>query len=123
MSRGGVTRSYADWRAAVGPPGLPHQRLVGWTSATPQRLQVLVPRRVPCDVGLNSYVIASGSHCVFGDPDMVAAELARIASLSYDGLMINFVNYLDELPYFAQEVLPRLSKFGARTSSVGSDAP
>ncbi len=28
------------------------------------------------------------------------------------GIGFSFVNYLDELPYFAQEVLPRLQRLG-----------
>jgi dimethylsulfone monooxygenase len=32
-----------------------------------------------------------------------------------DGLAVNFVDYLEELPYFAAEVLPRLEKLGLRT--------
>ena len=29
-------------------------------------------------------------------------------------IAVSFVNYLDELPYFADEVLPRLVKLGVR---------
>jgi dimethylsulfone monooxygenase len=53
-------------------------------------------------------VLARGSYCAIGDPDRIAAELVRLHQVGFDGLVLNFVNYLDELPYFAQEVLPRL---------------
>jgi alkanesulfonate monooxygenase SsuD/methylene tetrahydromethanopterin reductase-like flavin-dependent oxidoreductase (luciferase family) len=43
----------------------------------------------------------------------VAAELVRLYEIGFDGLVLNFVNYLDELPYFAQEVLPRLLRSAA----------
>lgn len=59
-------------------------------------------------------VIARGSYCAIGDPDHVAGELARLQAVGFDGLVLNFVNYLDELPYFAQEVLPRLERLGLR---------
>jgi alkanesulfonate monooxygenase SsuD/methylene tetrahydromethanopterin reductase-like flavin-dependent oxidoreductase (luciferase family) len=52
-----------------------------------------------------------------GEPDHVAAELIRLHQVGFDGLVLNFVNYLDELPYFAQEVLPRLERQGVRTAS------
>jgi len=29
-------------------------------------------------------------------------------AVGFDGLALNFVNYLDEIPYVVQEVLPRL---------------
>jgi alkanesulfonate monooxygenase SsuD/methylene tetrahydromethanopterin reductase-like flavin-dependent oxidoreductase (luciferase family) len=59
-------------------------------------------------------VLARGSYCAVGDPDHVADELARLHTIGFDGLVLNFVHYLDELPYFAQEVLPRLERHGLR---------
>ena len=32
----------------------------------------------------------------------------------FDGIGFSFVNFLDELPYFADEVLPRLERLGLR---------
>lgn len=65
-------------------------------------------------------VLARGSYCVVGEPDHVAAELTRLHDVGFDGLVLNFVNYLDELPYFAQEVLARLDDSGCRAGLVGS---
>lgn len=60
-------------------------------------------------------VLARGAYCVIGDADAVARELSRLRAVGFDGLALNFVNYLDELPYFAQEVLPRLAQLGLRS--------
>jgi dimethylsulfone monooxygenase len=49
-----------------------------------------------------------------GDPDMVAGELVRLAETGLAGIAVSFVNYLDELPYFCAEVLPRLARAGLR---------
>ena len=49
-----------------------------------------------------------------GEPDMVARELARLAAAGLAGIAVSFVNYLDELPYFCAEVLPRLARSGVR---------
>ena len=49
-----------------------------------------------------------------GDPDGVAQEMARLAALGLSGIAVSFVNYLDELPYFCAEVLPRLARSGLR---------
>jgi hypothetical protein len=38
----------------------------------------------------------------------------KLHQVGFDGLVVNFVNYLDELPYFAQEVLPRLEHLDLR---------
>jgi alkanesulfonate monooxygenase SsuD/methylene tetrahydromethanopterin reductase-like flavin-dependent oxidoreductase (luciferase family) len=60
-------------------------------------------------------VLARGNFCAIGDPERVASQIARLHSVGFDGLAINFVNYLDEFPYFVQEVLPRLESMGVRT--------
>jgi FMNH2-dependent dimethyl sulfone monooxygenase len=49
-----------------------------------------------------------------GDPDQVARELTQLAALGLKGIAVSFVNYLDELPYFCSEVLPRLERSGLR---------
>jgi alkanesulfonate monooxygenase SsuD/methylene tetrahydromethanopterin reductase-like flavin-dependent oxidoreductase (luciferase family) len=51
---------------------------------------------------------------MIGSPDDVAQELSRISAAGFDGIGFSFVNYLNELPYFAQEVLPRLQELGLR---------
>jgi alkanesulfonate monooxygenase SsuD/methylene tetrahydromethanopterin reductase-like flavin-dependent oxidoreductase (luciferase family) len=51
---------------------------------------------------------------IVGDPDHVATELAKLNESGLRGIAISMVNYADELPYFAQEVLPRLEAKGVR---------
>jgi dimethylsulfone monooxygenase len=63
-------------------------------------------------------VLARGAYCAVGDPDSVADELARLHAVGFDGLALNFVDYLKELPYIAQEVLPRLERKGLRASAT-----
>jgi dimethylsulfone monooxygenase len=49
-----------------------------------------------------------------GDPDTVARGMARLAAAGLTGIAVSFVNYLDELPYFCAELLPRLARLGLR---------
>ncbi len=63
---------------------------------------------------LERQVLARGSYCAVGDAEHVAAELLRLHRVGFDGLVLNFVDYLQELPYFAAEVLPRLEREGVR---------
>jgi dimethylsulfone monooxygenase len=59
-----------------------------------------------------------------GDPDGVARDMASLAALGLKGIAISFVNYLDELPYFCAEVLPRLARLGLRDSpATGRPVP
>ncbi len=67
-------------------------------------------------------VLARGAYCAVGDPDSVADELARLHTVGFDGLALNFVDYLRDLPFFAQEVLPRLERKGLRTSASSAAA-
>ncbi|HLH77421.1 MAG TPA: LLM class flavin-dependent oxidoreductase [Candidatus Binataceae bacterium] len=55
-----------------------------------------------------------GEYSVQGDPDHVARELARLHGVGFDGVAISFIDYIPELAYFAQEVLPRLERMGLR---------
>jgi alkanesulfonate monooxygenase SsuD/methylene tetrahydromethanopterin reductase-like flavin-dependent oxidoreductase (luciferase family) len=74
-------------------------------------------RRLQRQSMLERQILARGAYCTFGDPDHVAGELARLHGVGFDGLALNFVDYLRDLPYFAQEVLPRLERLGLRTEA------
>jgi dimethylsulfone monooxygenase len=57
---------------------------------------------------------AVGGYPFVGTPDKVADELDAISKAGMRGIALSFVNYLDELPYFCDEVLPRLARLGVR---------
>ena len=63
----------------------------------------------------NGYAQGMGGFPVVGDPDEVARILAEMSQAGLRGIGISFVNYADELPYFCDEVLPRLKRMGVRT--------
>jgi FMNH2-dependent dimethyl sulfone monooxygenase len=60
------------------------------------------------------HIGGNGSYPMIGSPDDIANELKMISDLGYDGMAASFVNYLDEFPYFRDEVLPRLERLGLR---------
>jgi FMNH2-dependent dimethyl sulfone monooxygenase len=64
----------------------------------------------------NRWAAGHGGFPVVGDPDAVARQLADIAEAGFFGFCFSFVNYLNEFPYFRDEVLPRLVALGVRTS-------
>jgi alkanesulfonate monooxygenase SsuD/methylene tetrahydromethanopterin reductase-like flavin-dependent oxidoreductase (luciferase family) len=49
-----------------------------------------------------------------GAPDEIARQFAEMSQAGIRGLALNFVHHLNELPYFAAEVLPRLERLGLR---------
>jgi alkanesulfonate monooxygenase SsuD/methylene tetrahydromethanopterin reductase-like flavin-dependent oxidoreductase (luciferase family) len=51
---------------------------------------------------------------IIGDPDFVAGKLIELSGAGLAGIGVSLVNYADELPYFRDEVLPRLERVGLR---------
>jgi FMNH2-dependent dimethyl sulfone monooxygenase len=57
-----------------------------------------------------------------GSPDRVAELFKTMSDAGFDGIGMTLVNYIDELPLFRAEVLPRLEKMGLRLP-VGATVP
>jgi len=55
---------------------------------------------------------------IIGDPDRVADYLTQLSTAGARGVALSFVNYLDELPYFCAEVLPRLARADLRQQPI-----
>jgi FMNH2-dependent dimethyl sulfone monooxygenase len=55
---------------------------------------------------------------VIGDPDRVAEMLVTLNEIGFDGIGLVMINYLDELPYICDEVLPRLERAGLRVPAA-----
>jgi dimethylsulfone monooxygenase len=60
------------------------------------------------------YANGMGGLPIVGDADHVAKTLAELSTAGVTGIGISLVNYLDELPYVRDEVLPRLERMGLR---------
>ena len=60
------------------------------------------------------YTNGLGGLLMIGDPDRIAQQLADLSTAGLRGIGFSFVNYLKELPYFCDEVLPRLERLGVR---------
>jgi alkanesulfonate monooxygenase SsuD/methylene tetrahydromethanopterin reductase-like flavin-dependent oxidoreductase (luciferase family) len=60
------------------------------------------------------YAHGLGGLMMVGDPDQIAKQLAELSQAGLRGIGFSFVNYLRELPYFCDEVLPRLERMGIR---------
>lgn len=91
-----------DWEAVDGLVGT--QFRSGSTGVDPEVFRQLRIR----------YAGGHGGFPIIGSPDDVAAELASISADGFDGYAFSFVNYADELPFFRDEVLPRLERLGVR---------
>ena len=59
---------------------------------------------------------AIGGYPFVGTPDKVAQEMAGLGGAGLRGIAVSFVDYLGEVPFFCDEVLPRLAHLGVRHS-------
>ena len=55
-----------------------------------------------------------GGMRLVGAPDDIARDLAAVHAAGITGIGFSFVHYLKELPYFLDEVVPRLERLGLR---------
>jgi dimethylsulfone monooxygenase len=58
-----------------------------------------------------------GAYTFVGTPDDVAGEMVRMSEAGLCGASVAFLNYRDEMPFFLDEVLPRLERAGLRGRS------
>ena len=58
----------------------------------------------------------AGTYPLVGTPDGIVAEMIAMHRAGFAGTTLSFVNFLDELPYFIAEVLPRLREAGLRVT-------
>jgi alkanesulfonate monooxygenase SsuD/methylene tetrahydromethanopterin reductase-like flavin-dependent oxidoreductase (luciferase family) len=66
------------------------------------------------------FAAGHGTYPLVGDADHIAAELHRMVQVGFAGTAMGFVNYLDEFPAFAAEVLPRLERLGLRVPAAAA---
>lgn len=55
-----------------------------------------------------------GGFACIGSPDDVAVQLSTIAGMGYNAVAMTLPHYVNDLPYFCAEVLPRLVRSGLR---------
>ena len=60
------------------------------------------------------YINGMGGLIMVGDPDQITDTLASLSRAGVRGIGFSFINYLKELPFFCDEVLPRLERLGIR---------
>jgi dimethylsulfone monooxygenase len=91
----------ADWRAV--------DNILAMKNVTPQNHAPEEFQRIR-----DHQANGMGGLPLVGDPDTVAHQMAQLTAAGLTGIAVSFVNYADELPYFCDEVLPRLARLGLR---------
>ena len=88
----------SDGAPAIGPG--PASNALSATPATTPGAPTLT------DTDPDSPANAIGGYPFVGTPDKVADELANLSRAGVRGIAFSLVNYVDELPYVCEEVLP-----------------
>jgi len=65
------------------------------------------------------FITGWGGYPVVGTPEQVADELTAISETGISGMLLNFLNYYEELEEFGETVLPLLEAEGVRTERRG----
>lgn len=58
--------------------------------------------------------IFPGMYPLVGSPDDLVEEFRKLEAIGVAGSALVFLNYLQEMPYFLQEVIPRMERAGLR---------
>jgi alkanesulfonate monooxygenase SsuD/methylene tetrahydromethanopterin reductase-like flavin-dependent oxidoreductase (luciferase family) len=80
-------------------------------------LKNISPQTVPMEEYVrkrSQYAQGMGGLPIVGDPDFVAQQLADLSKAGLTGVGVSLVNFAQELPFFCDEVLPRLVRMGVR---------
>ena len=103
-------QAFHDYYAAEVADGEATDRLI--------ELQGLHAKSFPPDFDFQAFrqrfAGGHGSYPIIGTPDEVAAEIARLSEDGYSGMAFSLVDYLAELPYLGEELIPRLEALRLR---------
>ncbi|MPZ56606.1 MAG: LLM class flavin-dependent oxidoreductase [Rhizobiales bacterium] len=55
-----------------------------------------------------------GTFPIIGSPDRVAEKLKRMSDSGLDGMAVGLINYVNEIPFIRDELLPRMARLGLR---------
>jgi len=92
---------YADWASVDDMLAAKHYTADKYSAEEFQKLRLLQANGM-------------GGLPMVGTPDRVTELLADLVRAGIRGIAVSFVNYIDDLPYFCAEVLPRLERMGLR---------
>ncbi|KQX23511.1 MULTISPECIES: LLM class flavin-dependent oxidoreductase [unclassified Sphingomonas] len=63
---------------------------------------------------LAKFVAGSGSHAIVGTPEQVVDGLRAVKAAGIDGVFLGLIDYVEELKYFEERVMPLLGQAGLR---------
>lgn len=61
------------------------------------------------------FILGYGGYPLIGTPEQVVEQLVELADAGLNGMMVGFLDYVEELQYFGEAVLPLMREAGLRS--------
>ncbi len=61
------------------------------------------------------FILGYGGYPLIGTPEQIVEQLVDLSNAGVDGMMIGFLDYVEELQYFGDRVLPLMREAGLRS--------
>jgi alkanesulfonate monooxygenase SsuD/methylene tetrahydromethanopterin reductase-like flavin-dependent oxidoreductase (luciferase family) len=61
------------------------------------------------------FILGYGGYPLIGTPEQIVAQMVDLNAAGVDGMMIGFLDYAEELPYFGEQILPLMREAGLRS--------
>ena len=94
-----IVHEYGDWEAAEYAANLRGKRTGTWMSG---------------EADLRVRLMTGSSHPIVGSYDDAAEMFQKFQAMGIDGMAIDTINYLRDMPAIRDEILPRLERLGLR---------
>jgi alkanesulfonate monooxygenase SsuD/methylene tetrahydromethanopterin reductase-like flavin-dependent oxidoreductase (luciferase family) len=101
-----IVREKGDWEAAEKAIA---KRFSGGGQSIPKDKLLQMQER---------FISGGGTFPVIGSFDQAAETYKRLADAGLNGMAVGLVNYVQEMPYIRDELLPRMERLGLREGAA-----
>lgn len=60
------------------------------------------------------FILGYGGYPLIGTPEQVVDQMIELNKAGVNGMMVGFLDYAEELPYFGEEIMPLMRQAGLR---------
>lgn len=60
------------------------------------------------------FILGYGGYPLIGTPEQVVEQMVDLNNAGVDGMMVGFLDYAEEIPYFGEKILPLMKEAGLR---------
>ncbi|MEV6119080.1 MULTISPECIES: LLM class flavin-dependent oxidoreductase [unclassified Streptomyces] len=60
------------------------------------------------------FILGYGGYPLIGTPEQIVEQLVELSRVGIDGMMVGFLDYVEELEYFGERILPLMKEAGLR---------